>query len=56
MDKQMLRCDICGGELEIQGDGKVIYAFCGMKYYFDSLREKLNDLIVCLSTRKKNYK
>ena len=44
MEKQMLRCDICGGELEIQGSGKAVCASCGMKYSIESLREKLQGL------------
>ena len=49
MEKQMLRCDICGGELEMQGGGKAVCASCGMKYSTESLREKFNGLKVSVT-------
>lgn len=49
MEKQMLRCDICGGELEMQGGGKAVCASCGMKYSTESLREKFNGLKVSIT-------
>ena len=45
----MLRCDICGGELEMQGGGKAVCASCGMKYSTESLREKFNGLKVSIT-------
>lgn len=49
MKKQMLRCDICGGELEMQGGGKAVCTSCGMKYSTESLREKFNGLKVSVT-------
>ena len=49
MEKQMLRCDICGGELEMQGGGKAVCTSCGMKYSTESLREKFNGLKVSVT-------
>lgn len=45
----MLRCDICGGELEMQGGGKAVCASCGMKYSTESLREKFKGLKVSVT-------
>lgn len=49
MEKQMLRCDICGGELEMQSCGKAVCTSCGMKYSTESLREKFNGLKVSVT-------
>ena len=49
MEKQMLRCDICGGELEMQAGGKAVCTSCGMKYSTESLREKFNGLKVSVT-------
>lgn len=54
MEKQLLRCDICGGELEMSGGGKAVCTSCGMKYSTESLREKFNGLKVSVTGSKED--
>ena len=49
MDKQMLKCDICGGTLKMQSNHEAICENCGMAYSIESLREKFNGLKVSVT-------
>ncbi len=49
MEKQMLRCDICGGLLKMQANREAVCENCGMAYSIESLREKFNGLKVSVT-------
>ena len=49
MEKQMLRCDICGGTLKIQANREAVCESCGMAYSVKSLREKFDGLKVSVT-------
>lgn len=49
MDKQMLKCDICGGTLKMQSNHEAICENCGMAYSIESLREKFNGMKVSVT-------
>jgi predicted RNA-binding Zn-ribbon protein involved in translation (DUF1610 family) len=40
---EKMKCDICGGQIEIQADGKRgVCLNCGTAYSLDRMREMLN--------------
>lgn len=49
MEKQMLRCDICGGTLRMQANKGAVCENCGMTYSIESLRDKFNGLKVSVT-------
>ena len=49
MDKQMLKCDICGGVLKMQANREAVCENCGMAYSIESLREKFNGLKISVT-------
>lgn len=49
MDKQMLRCDICGGTLKMQANREAVCECCGMAYSVERLKEKFNGLKVSVT-------
>lgn len=49
MDKQMLKCDICGGVLKMRANHEAVCEFCGIAYSIESLREKFNGLKVSVT-------
>ena len=49
MDKQMLKCDICGGVLKMRANHEAVCEFCGIAYSIESLREKFNGLKVSIT-------
>ena len=49
MDKQMLKCDICGGTLKMQANREAVCESCGMAYSVESLKEKFDGLKVSVT-------
>ena len=45
MDKIILKCDVCGGTLTMQGGGQgAVCEYCGMKYAIPRLQEKVQEI------------
>lgn len=49
MDQQMLRCNICGGNLKMQANKEAVCESCGMAYSIASLRDRFNGLKVSIT-------